>query len=334
MLFVLLGMVLLVGGGLGFLFLRKPAQVAASTQTVARTPERIARGEFLFLHVAECSGCHSQRDFTRVGGPEVPAGRGRGSVLSDFLIGLPGVVVAPNITPDAETGIGAWTDGEKIRAIRDGVDKSGNALFPMMPYQMYRQMSDEDVEALVAYLDTMPLVRNPLPKTSLAFPANVLIKSAPRPAGSVPSPDRGDRLRYGKYLAAVAGCVDCHTPAEKGERIAGMEFAGGQVFASQAGTVVSANLTPDLETGIGRWSEEFFQKKIYEYKDYAAQGPPPLSGPQAFTLMPWLAYAGLPPDDLSAIYTFLRTVQPVHHYVETHPGAPKHPPSAPADTGR
>lgn len=320
-LFVLLGAVLAIGGGLGFLLLRKPAQVAASTKTVARTPERIARGEFIFAHLADCGGCHSQRDFSRACGPEAPGGRGRGSVLSDFAIGLPWVVVAPNITPDVETGIGAWTDGEKIRAIRDGVDKDGNALLPGMPYDAYRQMSDEDVEALVAYLDTMPAVHNPLPKTKLDFPVNIMVKLAPRPAGSVPPPERSDRTQYGKYLTTVAGCIGCHTPHVKGRLTPGMGDAGGEVMATHAGTVVSANLTPDMETGIDKWSEEFFQKKFYEYKEYAEKGPPPVAGPHAFTLMPWLSYAGLPPEDLSAIYAFLRTVKPVRHYVEMHPGA-------------
>lgn len=312
---------MVIGGGLAFLYLRKPAQAPASQAKVLMTPERIARGKYLFEHVADCGGCHSGRDFTHVGGPFIPGQSGQGNVLSDVMIGMPGVVVAANITPDPETGLGAWTDGEKIRAIRDGVDKDGNALFPMMPYAVYRYMSDEDVQSLVAYLNSMPPVRHLLPRTKLAFPVNVLIKSAPKPAGSVPSTDRGDRMRYGTYLARIAGCGECHTPAEKGQPVPGMECAGGQVFATKFGTVVTANITPHLETGIGKWSEDFFRNKFYEYKEYAASGPPPLAGPQAFTLMPWLSFAEMAPEDLSAIYAFLRTVKPVNHYVERHPGA-------------
>lgn len=84
---------------------------------------------------------------------------------------------------DRDTGIGSWTDGEKIRAIRGGVDKDGNALFPMMPYSGYRPMSDGDVQALVAYLDTLPPVANPLPKSKLAFPVSRMIKFAPQRIG-------------------------------------------------------------------------------------------------------------------------------------------------------
>lgn len=252
------------------------------------------------------------------------SGRGRGNVLSDILKGLPGRVVAPNLTPDAETGIGNWTDGEKIRAIREGVDKDGRALFPMMPYPAYRLLSDDDVQALVAFLDSLPPVRNPLPQTQLIFPVSVLIKSAPRPAGSVPPVDHADRKKFGQYLVAVGGCEACHTPVdERNNPLPGKTLAGGNVFDSSLGKVVSANLTPDIETGTGKWSEEFFLKKFYDYKEYATNGPPPSPGPQSFTLMPWLGFAMRDPEELSAIYAYLRTVPAVHNAVEVHPGFPK-----------
>jgi hypothetical protein len=85
-----------------------------------------------------------------------------------------------------------------------------------------------------------------------------------------------------------------------------MDFAGGEIIATQAGSVVTANITPDLDTGIGKWSPEFFQQKIYEYRDYAEHGSPPMAGPESFTLMPWLAFSELTREDLGAIYVFLR----------------------------
>src|SRR5580698_3137747 len=181
---LLLLAVVLAGAGVTYLYMRKPSQAPPSTIKVAMTPERIARGAYIFTSVADCDGCHSQRDFSLVGGPVVvSAGRGRGMLLSDWNIGLPGVVVAPNLTPDVETGLGKWTDGEKIRAIRDGVDREGTALFPMMPYAVFRNMSDEDVESVVAFLDSLPPVKNPLPNTKLDFVPALMIKSLPRPAG-------------------------------------------------------------------------------------------------------------------------------------------------------
>jgi mono/diheme cytochrome c family protein len=319
LLILLLVIVFVAGGAVSYLYLHQPAQVAAASLKVPMTPERIERGRFLFNNVADCAGCHSERDYSKVGGPLVPSGQGRGNVLSDLVKGLPGTVVAANITPDPETGIGKWSDGEKIRAIRDGVDNTGRALFPMMPYPGYRNMSDEDVQAIVAYMDSLPPIHNALPVTKLDFPVGLFIKFVPQPAGSVAPPSHADRAKYGEYLVNLGGCHDCHTPLEKGQPLAGKTLAGGRIFDSKFGKVVSANITPDLETGIGKWSEEYFQKKIYDYKDYALNGPPPMAGPQAFTLMPWLAFSQWPPEDLSAVYAFLRTAKAVHNPVETHP---------------
>jgi mono/diheme cytochrome c family protein len=328
-LLILLAVIIVVpAAGLGFLYMKKPAQAPASGDKVPMTPERIARGRVIFELLSDCSGCHSQRDFTLVAGPVVESGRGRGNVLSDVIPELPGKVVAPNITPDPETGIGTWTDGEKIRAIREGVDKDGRTLFPMMPYGEFRSMSDEDVQAVVAYLNSLPPIKNPLPQTQVKFPVNLMIKFSPRPVGSVPSPERTDKLKYGQYLVGIGGCQGCHTPEEKGQPLPGMNFGGGRKFATTFGTVVSANITPDLDTGIGKWTEDFFLKKFYDYKDYVTNGAPKLSGPEAFTLMPWLALSQLPSEDLSAIYTYLRTLKPLRNAVETHPGAPK-PAAAP-----
>ncbi len=318
-LILLLVIIVVAGGALCYLYLHRPAQVEPVSIKVPMTPERIARGKFIFDNLADCGGCHSQRDFSKVAGPVVPSGEGRGNLLSDFLKGLPGTVAAPNITNDPDTGIGLWSDGEKIRAIRDGVDNTGRALFPMMPYPSYRKMSDEDVQSVVAYMNSLPPLKNRLPATKLNFPVGLFIKFVPQPAGAVPPPDRADSVKYGEYLAAIGSCGDCHTPIDNGRPVAAKTLAGGRVFATTAGTVVSANITPDMETGIGKWSEEYFQKKFYDYKEYAANGPPPLPGPQAFTLMPWLGLSQLPPSDLSAMYAFLRTVKPVHNPVETHP---------------
>jgi mono/diheme cytochrome c family protein len=316
--FGLLAVCLVLGGGLAFLVFRKPAAVPPRAASVAVTPERVTRGKYLFEVVADCDGCHSERDFSRFGGPVVSAGRGKGFVFPDAM-GLPGKVVAPNITPDAETGLGAWTDGEKIRAIRDGVSRDGSALFPMMGYPRFRHMSDEDVEAVVAYLNSLPPVRHRLPRTALAFPVSLLVKGEPRPAGSVPPPDRRDTVSYGAYLATLAGCQECHTKMDQGKPV-GRPFAGGEEFRFGPTMVaVSANITPDLETGIGAWSEQRFLDTFYQYRTYLAEGSPK-AGPERFTVMPWLGFGQMEPGDLKAVYAWLRTQPAVKNKVETHPG--------------
>src|SRR5579871_523337 len=243
------GLAILVtaGGAAAYLSLRRPAMAPPPDLRVQATPERLARGKYLF-NLADCDGCYSERDFSRFGGPVTPGRRGAGTIFPAAL-GLPGLVAPANITPDRETGIGRWTDGEKIRAIREGVDRNGRALFPMMPYENFRHMSDDDALSLVAYLDSLPPVKHAVPPTKLKFPVSLLIKSAPRPVSNVPPPDRGNKLTYGQYLVTVAGCMECHTPT----------LSGGRKFQVAPGVlVVSANISPDLHTGIGGWSEQDF----------------------------------------------------------------------------
>jgi mono/diheme cytochrome c family protein len=317
LLFGSLGVVTVIGAGFGYLSLRSPNHLPAESIQVPMTPENIARGEYLFTVLADCDGCHSERDLSKFTAPAVARGRGRGWQLPKEL-GLPGDVVAPNITPDVETGIGAWTDGEKIRAIREGISRDGRPLFPMMPYQGFAKMSDSDVQALVAYMNTLPAVRNPLPRTKLNFPVNYLITGAPAPSRNIAAPNKSNKLEWGRYLVTVGGCGGCHTPMEKGEPIPGKEFAGGEPFVVANYKAVSANITPDNDTGIGKMSEAEFIERFHQYKKYNQEGPPATTADN-FTLMPWLSFARMPSEDLSAIYAYLRTVKPVNHSVETHP---------------
>jgi mono/diheme cytochrome c family protein len=314
-----LGAATLAALGFVYLSMRKPNLLPAESIQVPMTPENIARGKHLFTVIADCDGCHSERDLTRFSAPVIASGRGRGWLFPPEL-GLPGEVVAPNITPDVETGIGAWTDGEKIRAIREGVSRDGRPLFPMMPYQSFAKMSDSDVQALVAYMNTLPAVRNPLPRTRLNFPVNYLITSAPAPARSVANVNPADKLEWGRYLVTIASCMGCHSPAEKGEIKPGMEFAGGEPFRIGNHKAVSANITPDPDTGIGKMSEAEFIERFHQYRKYAQEGVPAVK-PESFTIMPWMALTQLSPEELGAIYTYLRTVKPVRHSVETHPGS-------------
>ena len=166
---------------------------------------------------------------------------------------VPGRVIVPNITPDRETGLGNWTDGEKIRAIREGISRDGRVLFPLMPYSKFRYMSDEDVQSLIAYLNTLPPVRNELAKTKINFPVSMFIRTAPLPVtGEVKTPDHSNKMLYGEYLVTLGSCETCHTQAERGEIDTSKRFAGGRRFGVGNLVVVSANITPDRQSGIGR----------------------------------------------------------------------------------
>jgi len=211
----------------------------------------------------------------------VEATRGSGQFLD--MEDLPCKIYARNITSDPETGLGNWTDGEKIRAIREGISRDGHALFPMMPYGNYRLMSDEDAESLVAYLNTLKPVRNPLPPTEVAFPVNLLIKGAPRPVnGTVPPVPKTDS-GYGQYLVTVGGCAECHTPSEKGRQDPTKLLAGGMKFGIRPLNVqvVSANITPDPDTGIGKWTREYFLERFQRHRNVPVEGPPGKTGTSA-----------------------------------------------------
>lgn len=314
---VLLSIPLLLILAFLYLLIRRPASAPPQNIKVAMTPERIERGQYLFTTLLDCDGCHTERDFSRLGGPIVPGTRGKGVILA--LEGMPGRVTAPNITPDAETGIGSWTDGEKIRAIREGISKDGHMLFPLMPYPGYRFLSDEDVQALVAYMNTLPAIRNSVPRSKISFFAGMMVKGVPSPVAAVPHVDPDGGEIYGEYVVSIAGCEECHTPRKFGQKDASMRFAGGRLMATPAGRVISSNITPDKDTGIGKWDSIRFRDRMRAMREYQHSEFPKV-GPERFTLMPWIAYSNLTDDDLEAILLYLKSRRAITNFVVPHPG--------------
>ncbi|HEX2833431.1 MAG TPA: cytochrome C [Thermoanaerobaculia bacterium] len=316
-----LAIVALAAIGVSYLSLRKPAQRPASAEKIEATPERVARGRYLVSHVTLCVDCHSERTLA-YGLPVKPGREGVGGFVWDPKSKFPGTLAAANLTPDPDTGLGKWSDGEILRAIREGVDREGNALFPIMPYGHYRAMSDDDAKAVVAYLRTLRPQRYEKPKKSLDVPLNFVEKFIPQPLSApVPPVDPSDHLAYGKYLTTIAACGECHTPKDdKGNALPGMEFAGGFEMHTPYFRVVTANITPHPATYIGRASREEFIARFKSFEQMNASNAPPAE-PGKNTLMPWLSYAGMSPDDLGAIYDYLKTIKPIEHQVNSFPDA-------------
>lgn len=315
---VVIALVAIVGGGYAYLTFKQPAMQPPSAIKVEATAQRLERGKYIFEQVSDCGGCHSERNWEKFGGPVYDGRVGVGFVFPPEL-GFPGTVVAPNLTPDPETGLGSWTDGEKLRAIREGVSKDGHALFAFMPYEHFRKMSDEDAYSVVAYMDSLQPVKNRLPKTVMNFPVNLMIKFAPAAVTApVSAPDRSNKLKYGEYLVEMGGCIGCHSPMERGSIVKGKEFGGGEEFNFRGMLVRSANISPDAETGLGKWSEQRFVDKFKGFANMTYDNAPPMNQSN-FTLMPWLPMSQMPEEDLRAIYAYLRTVKPVFNSVETHP---------------
>lgn len=318
---VVVAAVLVVAGFGAFLTLLRPVKANPKDIRVEMTAERIEHGRYLFESVANCGDCHSDRDWSRYTAPEKVGRRGVGMSFPEEL-GLPGAIVAPNITPDAETGLGKWSDGEKIRAIREGISRDGHPLFGFMPYRAFAALSDEDVQSLVAYLNTLQPVRNALPASRINFPQSLLNRLDPKPVtGPVNAPDRSNPRQYGEYLALMGGCKDCHSQMDKGTPVKGLEFGGGQAFQIGKLVVNSANITPDEETGLGRWSEERFLTRFRANEQLSLDNAPP-ANQSNFTLMPWVAFSHLKDDDVKALYAYLRGLKPVHNAVEAHPPQP------------
>lgn len=304
----------------------KPAQVALKIEV---TPQRVARGRYLAQSVAVCMGCHSQRDWTTYGHPTVPGtfGAGGDPVFERPL--MPGSVRPPNLTP---YHLKDWSDGEIVRAIRVGVSKDGRPLFPFMPYENFRHMTQEDLYSVVAYLRTLPEVKNDVSPTRLDPPLNVLVHLMPSEAPDYPqSVDPKDTVAYGAYLAKIAGCADCHTPVDRQNKpLPGMAFAGGREFryfrskpggyeAHPGGGVLRVpNITPDEETGIGRWTKGQFIARFAEWRGKNAVTKHRrlnLDKGDYVSMMPYGEYAGMTDADLGAIYDYLRTQPKVKNRV-------------------
>lgn len=310
---VVLIVVVLIAAALIYFNATHPDVNPPENVTVKSTPERIAHGQYLAEHVAICLDCHSERDFSKFAGPLVPGSYGKGGELfGKDNMGFPGNLYAKNLTP-AE--IKDWTDGELLRAITQGVTKDNVALFPLMPYPNYNTMSREDAYSIIAYLRNLRPIENKVPDSELDFPLNMIVKTMPiKTYNPQPVPDKNNSVEYGKYLVTMASCGECHTPTEKGEPVKGMHFAGGMEFNLPAGTVRSANITPDMETGIGKWAKEDFILRFKSMDTDTAKNIP-VTKDQFNTIMPWTQYGGMTEEDLGSIYEYLRTVKPVSHQV-------------------
>lgn len=323
--FAVIALVVVLGGAVAFLALKPPKMRPASIEKVEATPARLARGRYITLHVADCLTCHSEVDGTRFGIPAKPGTEGKGGFPFTKALGIPGVVCAQNITSDKETGLGNWTDGEIIRAIREGIDRNGQALFPMMQYQSFREMSDEDVKSVVVYVRTLPPVRNQVPLKKIDFPVNLFVKAAPRPVEGVlmtPNPQT-DPFGYGSYLVTISSCRECHTPHdEKGQRIPSGDFSGGWEMRGPWGRVVTANITPHKDTYMGKATREEFIGRFKSFESLQGENSP-IAPKGQNTVMPWLPLSGMTTEDLGLIYDYLKTIPPIEHKIVTFPDAPK-----------
>jgi mono/diheme cytochrome c family protein len=277
------------------------------------TPGRVERGKYLANHVTVCIDCHATRDWSKFSGPVIPGTEGKGGERFDETMGFPGEFYSKNITP---YGVSTWTDGELFRAITSGVNRNGEPFFPVMPYPGYSHLDPEDIYSIIAYIRTLAPIKNDVPESAANFPMNFILRTIPKDANFTKMPDKSNIEAYGKYLVTASACIDCHTQFEQGSFVEGMEFAGGREFQFPTGEVLrSSNISPDNETGIGKWTKDEFINKFKSFDKPEMRNVPVKAG-EFNTIMPWTMYGGMTVEDLSAIYSYLRTVKAINNEVE------------------
>jgi mono/diheme cytochrome c family protein len=255
----------------------------------------VARGDYLVNGIVACGNCHTPRnaDATAVENMRL---------AGTFVIEEPEFrAYAPNITQDRETGIGAWSDAEIMRAIREGVRPDGAIIGPPMPFPSYRNMSDSDVRAIVAYLRTVTPVRNSVPPSVYNIP---LPESWGPALESVPDVSRDDVLAYGSYLGNALGhCMECHTPMVDGSFDFSRTGSGGFLLNKPLGlqlAAVAANITPHRTQGIGEWTDD-------EIKTAITQGIS-RNGRKLAPIMAFPYYQNMSDEDLDALIVYLRSI--------------------------
>jgi cytochrome c553 len=246
--------------------------------TGPQTQELAARGQKLALL---CTGCHAAAE------GQFPLSGSK----DNFVAGGPpiGVLYAPNLTPGGP--LKDWTDAQVARAIREGVDKDGRPLI-IMPSQVFHNMSDKDVQAVITFLRSQPAVDRSVPPKNLNLLAAFFFGTGLFPTSAQPpltqpvnAPQAGTPA-HGKYLVDISGCRDCH-----GENLTGSSGGFGP-----AG--------PSIATLVPQWSEGEFLNTIRTGVDPAGHQLNPDN-------MPWKVYSAMYSDqELADIYQYLHTLPP------------------------
>lgn len=268
-------------------------------------PDVIAQGRYLAYGPAHCALCHSRQElWPAIEAGEEPAIAGGGVFVLPF-----GTFHSPNLTPDAETGIGRYTDAQLVRMLRHGIRPDGRVALPFMEFQ---NLSDADVVAIISFLRSQEPVHNRVPDHEVNAVGRAIYAFLLRPRGPEGTPPSAAPLEEatierGDYLVNnVANCAGCHSQRNEmdgsysGPRLAGGYWMPMDDDASRA--YVTPNLTPDPETGaIHGWSEERFVERFRAGRVFASSH------------MPWGSFSKMSDTDLRAIYRYLNSVEPVHH---------------------
>ena len=268
-----------------------------SLSVFAEGEKLLERGAYLTEGIAACGNCHTPKTSDAV---SIPTMKFAGA----FVINDPAFkAYAPNITMDKETGIGNWTDEEIIRAIREGIRPDGTILGPPMSFMNYRNISDRDIKAIVAYLRTIKPVKNIVLKSNYKIP---LPPNWGPPVGKVAEVLKDNPLAYAIYVAETLGhCNECHTPLIEGKYDFSRAGMGGNSYIDLFGiksVTVSANITSHKELGIGNWTDN-------QIKTAITDGIRP-DGRKLAPAMGFSYYKNINEEDMDALVFYIRSLKP------------------------
>jgi mono/diheme cytochrome c family protein len=253
---------------------------------------QIEKGRYLAA-AADCASCHtapgSDRTFAGGRAIETPFGN----------------IIAPNITPDLETGIGAWSDDEFDAAVRNGIARDGARLYPAMPYNAYTKMSRDDAIAIRAYLNTVPAFGNPVVANTLPFPFNIravmrvwdalYFTEGEYKADANKSPE----WNRGAFLVdGPAHCGACHTP----KTFLGVDKMAQYLHGSNLQGWFAPDITNDMGRGLGRWSVD----EVAAYLKTGHNRITAATGPMAEAVS--LSTSKMREGDVKAIATYLKSL--------------------------
>ena len=268
------------------------ALLTTTVATQAQSP--VERGKYLVDTVMTCHNCHTPMG---PNGPQFDKALSGGLRFNE----PPFDVTAPNITPDPDTGIGKWSDAEIKAALQKGLKPNGARMAEVMPSGFYEILAPGDLDAIVAYLRSIPPVKNKVPDPiyKMQIPHQVF-PGAEKP---LPPADMNDPVKRGFYLVTIAHCLECHTPF--GPPGTGVDFGsslgkGGREFHGPWGVSVSRNITASKTKGIGEWSDADIKRAITQgvRKDGTKLKPP----------MGYPYYARMTDGDVDAVIAYLRTL--------------------------
>jgi mono/diheme cytochrome c family protein len=285
--------------------------IAVLSAPVATADPSPTRGQQVFYATGGCT-CHTNFPGEGPGAPSLAGGR---PMKTPF-----GVFYSTNITSDAKTGLGKWSDADFIRAMREGLSPEGQHYFPVFPYTSFTGLRDRDLIDLKSYLDSKPAIErtNRPPDAPFPFSWRATLTGWKwmnfNPARIEKDPAHDEQWNRGNYLVnAAAHCGECHTPRTlTGGLDRSLWLAGSEQGPEGE---LAPNITPHRETGIGTWS-------IADLVWYLEMGLKP-DGDDTQGLMSEViehGYTNLPAADLEAIAVYLKSLEAIDNDVRRQDG--------------